>query len=176
MRIFSSLVAGLLSLGLAFAAQAEGIETIGTYGKNGDWIAYKFSDGGSDVCYMASQPTKSSGDYTKRGQVYWLVAHRRSLNKKDTGSFVPGYTLKADATITVEIGGRSWTMFSEDEINKHEVAWFRDADDSAVVAAQRAGNTMIVKAVSARGTKTTDEFSLSGFTAAHKAISQSCGF
>ena len=114
MRIFSSVLAFVFGLAIAATAQAEGIETIGSYKA---WTAYKFSDGGADVCYMASQPTKSSGDYTKRGQVYWLVAHRRSLNKKDTGSFVPGYTLKADATITVEIGGRSWTMFSEDEIN-----------------------------------------------------------
>ena len=43
-----------------------------------------------------------------------------------------------------------------------------------LVKAMRAGRDMVVNGVSTRGTKTTDTFSLLGFTAAHKAISKAC--
>jgi hypothetical protein len=43
-----------------------------------------------------------------------------------------------------------------------------------MVAAMRRGNSLVVEGTSARGTVTTDRYSLSGFTAAHNAISRAC--
>ncbi len=173
MTIIRTLAVMVFALGFAGATLAEEITDLGTFT---DWSAYKFQEGGSDVCYMASQPSKSEGDYTKRGQVFWLVAHRTALNKKNTSSFVPGYTLRQDSSVSVEISGRTFTMFAGTEAENQAIAWFRDQDDTSAVDAMRKGLTMIVKAVSSRGTLTTDEFSLRGFTAAHNKISEACGF
>ncbi len=172
MTIIRYLIGALFAFSLSFPVFADEITDLGTFT---DWSAYKFQEGGSDVCYMATQPTKSEGDYTKRGQVFWLVAHRTAINKKDTSSFVPGYTLREDSSVSVEISGRTFTMFAGTAEENQAIAWFRDQDDSPAVAAMRKGLTMIVKAVSSRGTPTTDEFSLRGFTAAHNAITQACG-
>ena len=35
---------------------------------------------------------------------------------------------------------------------------------------------MVVRGVSSRGTQTTDTYSLSGFTAAYRAINTACGY
>jgi hypothetical protein len=68
------------------------------------------------------------------------------------------------------IDGKQFSLFTDDD-----TAWGGDAKvDSALVAAMKAGATMIVKGTSARGTLTTDTYSLAGFTAAHKAIDKAC--
>ena len=46
--------------------------------------------------------------------------------------------------------------------------------DAKLVRAMRRGKKLMIRGVSQRGTKTTDRFSLTGFTAAHKAISKAC--
>ncbi|MFO1120388.1 MAG: invasion associated locus B family protein [Rhodospirillales bacterium] len=48
------------------------------------------------------------------------------------------------------------------------------AVDRAIVAAMKAGKAMIVRGTSARGTLTTDTYSLSGFSAALAAIDKAC--
>ncbi|MFO1113388.1 MAG: invasion associated locus B family protein [Rhodospirillales bacterium] len=46
--------------------------------------------------------------------------------------------------------------------------------DRAIVAAMKAGQKMTVRGTSARGTITTDTYSLSGFSAALAAIDKAC--
>ena len=54
-------------------------------------------------------------------------------------------------------------------------AWAPDnATDKKLVETMKRGERMIVEGVSARGTKTKDTYSLSGFSSAYKAISQKC--
>lgn len=61
--------------------------------------------------------------------------------------------------------------------------WFVDNDkawavsektDKELVAAMKKGERMIVTGESSRGTATKDTYSLSGFTAAYRAISAKC--
>ena len=55
-------------------------------------------------------------------------------------------------------------------------AWTRNAkQDAVLVAAMRSGKSMILRGVSGRGTRTTDTYSLKGFSAAHNAIGKACG-
>ena len=39
-------------------------------GEHGDWAAYTFMENNSKVCYMVSHPKKTTGNYTKRGDVF----------------------------------------------------------------------------------------------------------
>ena len=68
------------------------------------------------------------------------------------------------------IGKRTFQLFTN-----ADTAWARNKkDDAALVRAMRAGSRMIVTGTSSRGTKTKDTYSLSGISAAHKAIGKAC--
>jgi hypothetical protein len=138
---------------------------------HGDWSAYSFQENGGAVCYMASQPKKSEGNYKKRDQVFALVTHRPSENTKNVFSFIAGYTYKAGSEVTVTFDDKqNFTLFT----NK-DMAWAKDADtDNKITDAIRKGSRMVVKGQSMRGTLTTDTFSLKGTGGAHDAIGQAC--
>ena len=54
-------------------------------------------------------------------------------------------------------------------------AWASTSEgDQKLIKAMKAGSTMVVVGYSSRDTKTTDTYSLSGFTAAYNAISKAC--
>lgn len=153
--------------GSAAYADASEPELISTHY---DWSAYTFEENGNKVCYMASIPRKAQGDYTKRGEIYALITHRPAEDTKDVFSYITGYDYKENSDVTVKIGSKEFTLFTQDD-----TAWAPDSEtDSELAEAIKKGSTMIVKGVSTRGTKTTDTFSLKGSSAAYKAISKKC--
>jgi hypothetical protein len=158
------LVAGLVG---ASAAWAQDVTVIGTHGA---WTAYSYQEDSGIVCYMASEPTKAEGNYTRRGDVFALVTHRPSEDSLDVVSIVAGYPYKENSDVTVQVGSNSYEMFTFGER-----AWNRDeATDKTMVQTMVRGSTMVVKGTSSRGTLTTDTYSLSGFTAAHRDITAAC--
>lgn len=168
-RAFGIAVVALFSCagtGLPALAQ-EGLEDLGSFT---DWQARSYKEGGALVCTMFSAPKSSEGDYTNRGDVFVFVTHRPDHNRVDEVSVNIGYAFKKGAPVNVIISGTTYEMFSD-----RSTAWTRDSkSDRTLVRAMRAGAEMIVQGVSSRGTRTTDTFSLSGFTAAHNAISNAC--
>ncbi|MCR4376747.1 MAG: invasion associated locus B family protein [Rhodospirillales bacterium] len=158
---------GLLgAVALAMPAHAEDL------GEFGDWSAVKGTEGGKPLCYISAQPQKSEGNYKQRGQVYAIITHRPAEKSIGVVSFQAGYALKGDTPVTVTIDGKkTFSLFGQDEF-----AWTREADDDkALGAAMRNGSILVVNGTSARGTLTTDTYSLSGFTAAINAINTACG-
>ena len=155
---------------LAFARQAVAEEPrlLGTYGK---WSAYVFMEAGNKVCYMASQPEKAEGNYTRRGEIFALITHRPAEGSKNVFSYITGYPYKSGSDATIKIGNERFTLFTQDE-----TAWAPDAAaDNKIANAIRKGSNMVVKGTSVRGTLTTDTFGLAGSAAAHDAISKECG-
>lgn len=158
----------VLSVAGVAKAQASEPRLIGTYG---DWSSYVFEEDGNKVCYMASQPKKAEGNYTKRGDIFALVTHRPAEGSKNVFSYITGYTYKSGSDVTVKIDGNRFTLFTQGE-----TAWTPDAGTDAKLAESiRKGSKMVIKGTSARGTLTTDTFSLSGSGAAHDAINRECG-
>lgn len=153
-----------LSSGIS-AALAE------TLGVHGTWSAFKTTESGGNVCYIGAEPEKAEGDYDKRGEVYLLVTQRPSVKELDVISIRAGYQYNQGSDVSVKIGGTSFSLFTSEG---H--AWARDTKtDKAMVNAMKRGSKMIVKGTSWRGTKTTDTYSLKGFTAAYKASRAACG-
>lgn len=156
----------LVMIPLSAATAAPNL--IGTYS---DWSAYSFTENGNKVCYMASQPSKAEGNYTRRGEIFALITHRPAENTKNVFSYITGYTYRPGSDVTVRIGNNRFTLFTQDD-----TAWAPDADrDNALTNAVRSGSSMVVQGTSSRGTDTTDTFSLKGSAAAYDAISQECG-
>jgi len=164
-------LASLLSLVLAFAlaapALAQGTERLGDFQ---DWSAFRFEESGKPVCYMASRPKKSEGNYSKRGDVYAIITHRPAEGTFNEVSIVAGYSYKKDSTVEMKVGDVKKTLFTQDD-----AAWAADKEtDQELVQAMIRGHTMVVTGTSSRGTATTDTFSLLGFTKAHDAIDKAC--
>jgi hypothetical protein len=167
--LIAALAAAMLAAAVPRAALAQS-ENIQTLVGDGAWRAYTYTENGNKVCYMASEPRKHEGDYTRRGDIYAMVAHRPAENATNVVSFVIGYTFKQESTVDVRIDDKSFTLFTHED-----TAWAPNSGmDAALVEAMRAGRSMVVKGTSSRGTLTTDTYTLIGFTNAHKAINSAC--
>jgi hypothetical protein len=166
--IGTAVLSFLVLLMVATPAGAQGVERLGDFT---DWSAFRFEENGQPACYIASQPKKDEGKYTKRGKIYAIVTHRPAEKRVGEISFKAGYTYKKDSAVKVAVDKKSWTLFTDGEN-----AWAPSPEeDRALVKAMRAGSRMVVKGTSSRGTATTDTYSLLGFSKAYAAIGQACG-
>jgi hypothetical protein len=142
-------------------------QTLGTFR---DWHAIVFDDGGNPACMIWSQPAKAEGDYQRRGEIFVFVSHRPADDQRNRVSFETGYTYQPGSTATVTIGDRRFSLPTDGS-----TAWTSGPDvDRELVAHMRRGETMVVEAISSRGTRTVDTYSLLGFTAALRAIDEAC--
>ncbi len=157
------LLAGLIGAGGAFAADPTSLA------RHRDWQAYEATEDGKKVCYALTAPQKSEGDYTNRGPAFVMVTRRPAENVYDDVSAIAGYSYKQGSSPVFRIGSKSYTA---EPVN--DVAWPKSGDVRNLVAAMRGGSTLELLGTSSRGTETRDEFSLLGFTAALKAITQAC--
>ncbi len=139
-------------------------------GSYGDWDAYVFFEAGNKVCYMASQPKKKEGNYTKRGEPFMLITHRPADNTRDVFSYITGYTYKSGSEAHAKVNGHDFVLYTQGE-----TAWGPDAEtDRRLAEAIKNGSSLILTGVSSRGTETTDTFSLKGSSKAYRRISSEC--
>jgi len=150
-----------------------------------------------------SEPTEVDGKPINRDPAHFLVIHREkapAINADGTAAkdksgkpvfrkvrnevqTLIGYPMKPTTdsfTHSALIDGKSWPMKSipddpSTSIVDSEAAWLASMDDeSGFVAALEKGSSLVVKGTSARGTQTTDTYSLGGVTAAMAAIDKAC--
>jgi hypothetical protein len=166
--VFHLFVCVFLSIIPFISAHASGQQRLVTAFEA--WEVYVFTENGNKVCYMASQPGNATGEYTKRGDPFALITHRPSDNTRDVFSYIAGYPYKEGSQTTLKIDDQEFLLFTQDE-----TAWAADAEaDRKIAAAIKDGKTMVVKGTSAKGTLTTDTYSLKGSTSAYKKISEEC--
>ncbi len=153
----------------ALPAFANEPEVLGTFDK---WNAFAVGEGTEKVCYMATEPKKSTGKYSKRDDVFLLVTHRPSANSYDVVSIETGFTYQAGSKPSFRIDNQKAINMAVD----NDRAWFPDnATDTKVIPELIKGSNVIVKAKSKRGTAITDTYSLKGFSKAYSAIQKACG-
>ena len=157
-----------VALALAFMTTPAAAEFVASHG---DWNVFAETRDGKKSCYMASQPKKAEGRYTKRGDTYVMIEHSQSADVVGLVSIEAGYPYNENSKVKVEIDGEAYEFYTHPDTP--EVAWTHD--DQVVVAAMRKGARMIVRGTSRRHTLTTDTYSLKGVTAAYQAISKLCG-
>ncbi len=163
-RVVAIVLVGLL--GPLAPAMADEPKQIGTFN---DWRAYTYEDAGGEICYVVSEPKKAEGNYSRRGDIYFLVTHRPSGKVFDEVSIITGYTYANGYEPTATIGREKFNFYSEGD-----AAWAFSAEEKKLINAMKGGATMVVRGKSTRGTITTDTYSLSGVTAAMQAIDKAC--
>lgn len=135
-----------------------------------DWYVFTIKQKSVTVCFLTSKASKSKGDYSKRGDVLFVMTHRPAEKELDVINFRTGYNFKKDKEAVITIGNNKFLLFTQGSDG-----WAKDKKtDKAIVNAMIRGSQMLIAGISSRGTKTTDTFSLSGFTAAYKATSKAC--
>jgi invasion protein IalB len=106
-----------------------------------------------------------------RGQTLLMVFYRPSAEAKGQVAFTGGYPFASGSTVTMDISGDSYELFTEGEW-----AWpATTSDDAKIIAAMKRGADATLVGRSSRGTQTSDKFSLLGFTAAVEDAAKRCG-
>ena len=152
----------------ATAAQAKAPKTL--LKNPGTWGAFSLKEGKGKACYMAGQPKRSTPAGVKRGPIWLLITHRPYKKIKGEVGVYVGYPFKSGSTASIDVDGQKFKLYTV-----ADTAWVENPKvEKKLVAAMRAGRKMVVLGTSKRGTKTTDNYSLNGFTRAHKAINRAC--
>jgi hypothetical protein len=135
-----------------------------------DWTVYIYEGAEGRVCFAASAPTDMQPKTAKRTSVIFYVTTWQKDGVHTEVSVRQGYAMKANAVATVTVGGQNFPLSADDD-----KAYPKDpADERKLLAAMTAGGPMIVKATSAKGTHTTDQYSLEGVAAAVQKLEESC--
>jgi hypothetical protein len=153
------------------AAATGGAEPV-LIGQFGTWGAYTATPNGKKVCFALAKPTSSKTNPPNRPRdpAYAFVSTRPSEKVYNEVSIMIGYTLKAGSESTLEVGGGSYGMYTQGD-----GLWIKNAaEEQRMVEAMRRSADAVVKAVSAKGTETTDTFSLKGLSQALDKIAQDC--
>lgn len=138
------------------------------------WQAYAQGEGESRECWASAKPARwnASRKNVRRGGIYLTVTLRPAKGVVNEVAYRAGYPIKEGEPVTVEVAGQKSNL----PITEGENAWPKTPlDDAVLVEAFRQGNQAVVRALSARGTSTTDTFSLIGFTKALERAAGACG-
>jgi glucose/arabinose dehydrogenase len=135
-----------------------------------DWTVYIYEGAEGRICFAASAPTDMQPKTAKRTSVIFYVTTWQKDGVHTEVSVRQGYAMKANAVATVTVGGQTFSLSADDD-----KAYPKDpADERKLLAAMTAGGPMIVKATSAKGTQTTDQYSLEGVDGAVQKLEESC--
>ncbi|MGE5260902.1 MAG: invasion associated locus B family protein [Actinomycetota bacterium] len=134
-----------------------------------DWSAYAAA-GSPKVCFAVSQPKSSLPKKVNRDPIYFYISQWPADNVTNEVSVKMGYPFAAGAKVTVTIGTAKFELFTKDEgafVEKPDV-------ESKLVEAMKSASTMKVEGKSARGTATSDTYSLSGIGDALDRAAKEC--
>jgi invasion protein IalB len=141
-------------------------------GQYGDWGAYAAASGGGKVCYALATPasTRTTPANRPRDPVYLFISTRPGENVHNEVSVIIGYQLKPDSEVNVEIGNNKFVMYT-----KADGAWLSNAAEEArMVETMRKGADIVITGTSARGTQSTDRYSLKGLSQALDRTAKEC--
>jgi Invasion associated locus B (IalB) protein len=141
-------------------------------GQFGSWGAYSAAPNGKKVCFALSKPasSKTNPPNRPRDPAYAFVSTRPAEKVVNEVSFMIGYALKPGSESTLEVGGASYAMYTQGD-----GLWIKNAaEEEKMVEAMRKSSDVVVKGVSAKGTETTDTFSLKGLSQALDQLARDC--
>ena len=158
---------------LAAPVSAQEIKQLGTFKA---WTAWSGSDANGPMCYISAvpeswTPQEVKGAPVKRSPIHFLIINRKGLGTKNEVQTLVGYPFHpTNANVTAAIDGKNYPMVTEGE-----AAWLAvEADEPTFVEALKKGTKLVVKGTSQKGNNMTDNYNLSGVTAALNEIAKAC--
>jgi Invasion associated locus B (IalB) protein len=141
-------------------------------GQYGEWGAYTASPAGKKLCFAIAKPTSSETNPPgrPRNPVYMFISTRPADKVTNEISIIIGYPFKPGTEASAAVGSSSYALYTQ-----QDGAWIKNATEEAqMVDAMRAGQSAVVKGTSAKGTQSTDTFSLKGLAQALDRAAQEC--
>lgn len=141
-------------------------------GQYGEWGAYAANPAGTKVCFALAKPQEAHTNPPgkPRDPPYLFIASRPTENVKNEVSVAIGYSFKPGVDAAVEIGTTKFAMYTQSD-----GAWIKNAAEEArMVEVMRKGSDLVVTGTSARGTQSTDRYSLKGLSQALDRAAQEC--
>ncbi len=166
------LLIGALIVSISGVASAQPAPTsIGTFKA---WSAFVATYANGKVCFAVAQPQKSkySQSISGRGRAFFMITTFPSKGIKNQVSTIVGFPFKVGSNVSANVDGTTYKMFFNDA--KGKTAWSVPDTEPMFVAAMKKGLRMRISSTSRRGTAVTDSYSLSGVTAALKAVAKDC--
>jgi hypothetical protein len=155
----------------AATAAAGGAEP-NLIGQFGTWGAYTAMPNGKKVCFALAKPSSSKTNPPNRPRdpAYAFVSTRPAEKVVNEVSIMIGYALKPGSESSLEVGGAAYAMYTQGD-----GLWIKNAaEEERLVDAMRKSADATVKGISAKGTETTDTFSLKGLAQALDRLAQDC--
>jgi hypothetical protein len=153
------------------AAAAGGAEPT-LIGQYGTWGAYTATPNGRKVCFALAKPSSSKTNPPNRPRdpAYAFISTRPAEKVVNEVSIMIGYALKPGSESSLEVGGSAYAMYTQGD-----GLWIKNAaEEEQMVSAMRKSAEVTVKGLSAKGTETTDVFSLKGLSQALDRVAQDC--
>jgi Invasion associated locus B (IalB) protein len=141
-------------------------------GQYGEWGAYAASPGGKKVCFVIAKPTsgETNPPNRPRNPVYMFVSTRPTDKVINEVSVIIGYPFKPGSEASAQVGATSFALYTQ-----ADGAWIKNAtEETQMVDAMRQGQIAVVKGMSAKGTESTDTFSLKGLSQALDRTGEDC--
>jgi invasion protein IalB len=141
-------------------------------GQYGDWGAYTASPGGKKVCFAIAKPASSETNPPgrPRNPTFMFISTRPADKVTNEVSIIIGYPFKPGTEASVDVGSTAYALYTQ-----QDGAWIKNATEEAqMVDAMRGGQSAVVKGTSAKGTESTDNFSLRGLSQALDRVAQDC--
>jgi invasion protein IalB len=141
-------------------------------GQYGEWGAYAASPGGKKVCFAIARPTSSETNppAKSRNPTYMFISSRPADKVSNEVSIVIGYPFKPNTEATATVGPTAFALYTQ-----QDGAWIKNvSEETRMIDALRTGQAAVVKGVSAKGTQSSDTFSLKGFSQALDRMDQEC--
>jgi hypothetical protein len=153
------------------APAAGGVEPT-LIGQFGTWGAYTAMPNGKKVCFALAKPSssKTTPPGRPRDPAYAFISTRPAEKVVNEVSIMIGYQLKPGSESALEIGGARYAMYTQGD-----GLWIKNAaEEERMVEALRKAPDVTVKGTSAKGTETSDTFSLKGLAQALDRLAQDC--
>jgi hypothetical protein len=135
-------------------------------GQFGTWGAYAATPNGKKVCFALAKPSSSKTNPPNRPRdpAYAFVSTRPAEKVINEVSVMIGYALKPGSDSSLEVGVAPYSLYTDGG----------GAEEERMVDAMRKAPDAVIKGVSAKGTETTDTFSLKGLSQALDRLAQDC--
>ncbi len=165
--VLAALTMGAAVLPAVRPAEAQGAVEMKTFG---DWIVHQNSGEGPKICFAATVPKTKEPAGANRAKIVLYVSAWPKEGVKSEISIKLGYRIKPNSPIAATIGNDSFELFAQEDR-----AYVADAtQELKMIEAMKKGAKLVVKAVSTRGTQTTDTYSLQGLGQALQAVATAC--
>ena len=134
------------------------------------WESQYMTKDGKKICFAVSMPTNMLPKNLSRAESRIFVSFRPGEKINNEISITGGYKYKKKSQVRVNVGNSNFKLEVKDNF-----AWLVSYDDEIkMIREMKKSNKAKVIGTSSRGNKTTDTYSLMGFTNAYNAARKNC--